>query len=334
LSDPRTSVVLPVRNGEEYLAPALDSLLNQTDPDFEVVAIDDASTDGTRGVLDDCAQQDSRVRVIATDDSSGQGLVAALNYGIAECRGRYIARMDADDLCRPQRLQLQADYLDANADVSLVASRVAFAGDRQAQRGLALFVDWTNTLLDPHQIERARFIESPVIHPSVMFRQELVDDHGGYRSGKFPEDYELWLRWLDAGVRMAKLPETLLEWRDRPDRLTRADARYDVEAFFRVKAPYIARWLAAHNPAHPKVVVWGAGRTARLRFRNLAEQGIEPIAYVDIDPKKIGWKIAGVPVIAEQQIPDDAFVLIYVAKRGARELIEACLGDRPFIACA
>lgn len=326
--------MLPVRNGEPFLAASLDSLLTQTDSNFEILAIDDRCTDGTANILSAYAERDRRVRIVATDNVSGQGLVAALNLGIAKSRGRYIARMDADDICRPERLRLQADYLDANAAIGLVSSRVEFLGDREAQRGLALFVDWTNTLLAPSEIEQARFIETPIIHPSVMFRRELVEQHGGYRSGAFPEDYELWLRWLDAGVQMSKLPETLLEWRDSAGRLTRSDPRYDVDAFFRVKAPYIARWLERNNPHHPRVVVWGAGRTARLRFRFLAEQGIEPTAYVDIDPKKIGWKIADVPVIGADEIPNDSFVLIYVGKRGARTLIEDCLGDRPFIACA
>lgn len=317
-----------------HIAAALDSLLAQTDSDFEVIAVDDASTDKTLAFLNQRSVGDKRLRVLSTSQGAEQGIVAALNLAISAAAGRYIARMDADDICRPERLRLQAEYLDAHADVGLVASRVEFAGDRQAQRGLALFVDWTNDLLSPADIARSRFVETPIIHPSAMFRRELIPLHGGYRPGDFPEDYELWLRWLDAGVRFAKLPQYLLEWTDRADRLTRSDLRYGTEAFFRIKAPYIARWLAANNPAHPRVVVWGAGRTARMRFRFLAAEGVEPVAYVDIDPNKIGWKIAGVPVIAPDEIPADAFVLIYVGKRGARRLIEARLGDRLYLACA
>jgi glycosyltransferase involved in cell wall biosynthesis len=327
-------VVLPVRNGEAHIAAALDSLFAQTDSDFEIVAVDDSSTDQTSMILQQRSCGDARLRVLSTSQRAEQGIVATLNLGIAEAKGRYIARMDADDVCHPERLRLQAEYLDAHVEVGLVASRVEFAGDRQAQRGLALFVDWTNELLTPDDIARSRFVETPIIHPSVMFRRELIGLGGGYRSGDFPEDYELWLRWLDRGVQFAKLPQFLLEWTDRPDRLTRSDPRYGAEAFFRVKAPYIARWLAANNPEHPRVVVWGAGRTARLRFRHLAAEGVEPIAYVDIDPKKIGWKIAGVPVVAPAAIPAGAFVLIYVGKRGARRLIEDCLGNRPYLACA
>jgi len=325
---------LPVRNGETCLSAALDSLFAQTDSDFEIIAVDDASTDQTRAILNQRSVGDTRLRVLSTEPSSGQGIVAALNLGISAATGRYIARMDADDICHPERLRLQAEYLDVHAAVGLVASRVQFAGDRQAQRGLALFVDWSNDVLMPGDFARSRFVETPVIHPSVMFRRQLIQLHGGYRCGDFPEDYELWLRWLEAGVEFAKLPQALLEWTDRPDRLTRSDSRYAPDAFFRVKAPYTARWLAANNPAHPQVVVWGAGRTARLRFRWLAAEGVEPTAYVDIDPKKIGWKIAGVPVISADEIPHEAFVLIYVGKRGARQLIEACLGDRPHLACA
>ena len=323
-----------MRDGETRVGAALDSLFAQTDSDFEIIAVDDASTDQTSAILNRRRIRDRRLRVLSTAGSSEQGIVAALNLGIAAAKGRYIARMDADDISHPERLRLQADYLDAHAGVGLIASRVDFAGDRQAQRGLALFVDWTNDLLAPADIARSRFIETPVIHPSVMFRRRLIQLHGGYRCGDFPEDYELWLRWLDAGVQFAKLPQILLEWTDRPDRLTRTDARYAAEAFFRVKAPYIARWLAGNNPAHPRVIVWGAGRTARLRFRWLAAEGVEPIAYVDIDPKKIGWRIAGVPVISAHEIPADVFVVIYVGKRGARRLIEDCLGDRPYLACA
>lgn len=323
-----------MRNGKTHIAAALDSLVSQTESDFEIIAVDDASTDPTPAILNQRSRGDHRLRVLSTARSAEQGIVAALNLGIATAKGRYIARMDADDISHPDRLQLQAEYLDDHPGVGLVASRVEFGGDRQAQRGLALFVDWTNELLTPAAIARSRFIESPIVHPSVMFRRELIGLHGGYRSGDFPEDYELWLRWLDAGVEFAKLPQFLLQWTDRPDRLTRGDPRYNAEAFFRVKAPYIARWLAANNPAHPRVAVWGAGRTARLRFRYLAAEGIEPVAYVDIDPKKIGWKIAGIPVVAPDRIPAGAFVLIYVGKRGARRLIEGCLGGRPYLACA
>ena len=325
MTSPRVSVVLPAYNAAAYIEEAVSSILTQTEPDFELIVIDDGSDAPIT------LPSDRRIRLIRTPH---RGLVAALNHGLAEARAPYVARMDADDIAHVKRLALQSDFLDAHPDVGLVASQVRYLGDREANRGLALFVDWTNTLLTPESIAFNRFIESPVIHPSVMFRRELTAQQGDYRDGAFPEDYELWLRWLEAGVGFSKLPEELLDWRDRPDRLTRADDRYSTAAFFRTKAPYLFRWLAANNPRHPRLHIWGAGRPTRLRLAPLLDLGVEVAAWVDIDPKKIGQRIGATPVIAPEDLPapGDAFVLAAVASRGARDLIAGRLSTAGYVA--
>ena len=317
---PRVSVILPVRDEEAFLPEALASLSSQTEQSFEILAIDDGSRDKTSQILDN--HPDPRLRVLRQPPT---GIVAALNHGLAQARAPYVARMDADDLAAPERLGLQAAFLDANPGVGLLASRVEYLGDRDASRGLALWLEWTNSLLTPAAIACERFVESPLVHPSVMFRRTLIEQHGGYRDGDFPEDYELWLRWLEAGVAMTKLDAPLLRWRDRPDRLTRTDPRYSVDAFFRTKAPFLSNWLARHNPHHPDVVIWGAGRVTRRRLAPVLAQGLAVQAWVDIDPKKIGWNIEGAPVIAPSSLPPPggAFVLVAVGKRGARSLIES-----------
>lgn len=325
----RTSVVLPVYNGAAFLGEALQSLARQTEPDFEVVVVDDGSTDGTAALLESVAGRDSRLRVVRQEHA---GIVTALNRGLAEARGKYIARMDADDLSRPERLRCQADLLDQNPEIGLVGSRVEYLGDADRNRGLALFVDWTNSLVEERDIDLYRFVESPFIHPSVMFRRELPELYGAYRDGPFPEDYELWLRWMESGVRMVKSGEVLLEWRELPDRLTRVDPRYSVEAFYQTKAPYLCRWLARHNPHHPAVIIWGAGRTSRQRQQFLIEEGVRIEAYVDIDPRKIGYRIGEAEVIPPDALPDPdrCFVLPWVGSRGAREDIEDRLKHRGF----
>ncbi len=326
---PRTSVILPVHNGETFLAAAAESLLGQTDPDFELVAVDDGSTDATPDILQHLAARDRRVRVHRQAHS---GVAAAANHGIGLARGAYVARMDADDLAHPDRIALQAGYLDRHFEVDLVATRVRYLGDARRNRGLAVFVDWNNSLTTPEEIADYRFVESPLIQPTVMFRRELPERFGAYRDGPFPEDYELWLRWLQHGVRMAKLPQKLLDWRDSPGRLTRTDPRYSVEAFYRAKSPYLYRWLAARNPHHPGVVIWGSGRTSRQRQRFLTELGVQIRAYVDIDPRKIGYTIDGAPVIWPEDLPapHECFVLGWVGSRGAREDIETRLQARGF----
>ena len=325
----RISVVLPVRDEESLLEEALDSLLRQSERDFEVIAVSDGSNGGAGEVLARFAARDRRIKPV---HQARSGIVAALNRGLRQARGTYIARMDADDICRPERLALQADFLDREPNIGLVGSRVEYLGDANKNEGLAHFVRWSNSLIAPRDISLYRFVESPLIHPSVMFRRELPKRFGPYRDGPFPEDYELWLRWMERGVHMAKLEETLLEWRDRPGRLTRTDPRYSVDAFYQTKAPYLYRWLERHNAHHPAVIVWGSGRTSRQRLRFLTGLGIRVEAFVDIDPRKVGHRIGGAEVIWPGALPAPGrcFVLGWVASRGAREDIERELRKRGF----
>ncbi|MGE4298306.1 MAG: glycosyltransferase [Desulfovibrionaceae bacterium] len=329
MTTPRVSVLMPAYNAAATLAATLDSLLVQTLADCEIVAVDDGSTDATRDIMAAYARRDARVRPVGVAHG---GIVAALNAGLAHCRAPYVARMDADDLCLPERLAVQADFLDAHPDVGLVACRVAFGGDRARFGGYARYVDWTNTLLDHDQISLGRFRESPFAHPSVCFRATVANAHGAYRDGPFPEDYELWLRWLDAGVRMAKVDRELLVWNDPPNRLSRTDPRYDTTKFYEVKTRWLARWLARHNPHHPHVLVMGAGRTTRRRADLLETHGIAITAYVDIDPKKVGNTVNGKPVIDRASMPPagSCFALPYVANHGADADIRAFLESRGY----
>ena len=325
----RISVVLPAYNECELLGQAVESILRQTEDNLEVIVVDDGSTDGTGELLTRMGAEDMRVKPVRQEHA---GIVAALNRGLEHVRGTYVARMDADDLSRPDRLRRQAKFLDRNPEIGLVGCEVDYLGDADINRGLALFVEWTNSLLTSEDIDLYRFVESPFIHPSVMFRRELPEALGAYRDGDFPEDYELWLRWLEGGVRMAKIEGTLLGWRERAGRLTRTDQRYSVEAFYRAKAPYLCRWLQEHNEHHPEVVVWGAGRTSRLRQRHLTDLGVRVKAYVDIDPRKIGYRIDEAEVIPPEKLPSpsECFVLPWVGSRGAREDIEYRLERRGF----
>jgi glycosyltransferase involved in cell wall biosynthesis len=267
------------------------------------------------------AREEPRLRVI---EQGRAGVAVAANAAMAAARGEFIARMDADDVSHPDRLAEQVAWLDAewNRSVGVVACLVAFGGDRSVGEGYARHVDWVNALMTPEEIALNRFVEQPVANPSVMFRRELVAQHGGCRDGDFPEDYELWLRWLDAGVRIGKVPRVLLTWSDAPTRLTRTDAHYAPEAFFRMKAEWIAREVRRVGGGR-KVFVWGAGRHTRKRAAHLAAHGVNVDGYVDVDVKKTGRGLGGtgVPVIAPEQlpVPGELFVLSYVTTRGARE---------------
>lgn len=329
-NSPFVSVTLPCYNCETTLPGALDSILSQTLQDFEVVAVDDGSTDGTADILREYARKDARIRPLFIEHS---GVVGAANASIEASNGRYIARMDADDESLPERLQQQVAFLDANPEVGLAGCRVRFGGSRAQCAGYAHYVDWTNTLLDAESICLNRFVEFPVPNPSIMFRRECIEKHGMYADGDFPEDYELLLRWLDNGVRAAKVDNELLVWNDPPTRLSRNHPKYDVDAFYRVKTRYLARWLERNNPHHPVVHVLGAGRTTRKRADLLKEYGVDFAAYYDLDPRKIGHIVHGIPVLHRSEIPKagSAFCLSYVASRGARDDISEFLAENGYV---
>lgn len=330
VSLPEVSVVLPVFNAASTVERAVASIRAQTRVDWELILVDDGSSDGTDSILATLARADSRLRVL---NGPHAGIVSALNAGMAQARGRVVARMDADDEAHPERLAEQCAFLHAHPAVGLVGSLVEFGGDRVAAAGFALHVDWMNSVVTPEAILLNRFVESPFAHPSVMFRRELVERHGGYRDGDFPEDYELWLRWLDAGVTMAKVPRVLLRWNDGPRRLSRTDRRYDVEAFYRCKARFLGRWLKTQVASSRRILVWGVGRVTRKRAEYMIAEGVEIAGYVDIDPRKVGRKTGRRPVIGPESLPAPAevFVLGYVAKRGAHDLARSLMIPRGYV---
>jgi len=328
---PAVSILLPCYNTATTLPEALASLRVQTLADFEVIAVDDGSTDTTGELLRETCEQDRRFTILSQPHA---GIIPALNAGLAACRAPYIARMDADDRAHPARLERQAAWLDQHPRVALVSCLVEAFPPDQVQQGFRLYLDWLNALVTHEDLCREIFIESPFPHPSVMFRKEWVEQVGGYQDHGWPEDYDLWLRLYLAGAQFAKVPETLLAWRERPDRLTRTDSRYSVENFLRAKAHYLMLGPLVGREA---VILWGAGMIGRRLSKHLARAGAPLAAFVDIDPKKIGRVRRGCPVIPPEDLPawwarcQNPIILAAVAARGARQLIRERLTESGFV---
>jgi len=315
---PRVSVLLPVRDARATLDACLDSLAAQTLADHEVVAVDDGSADGSGERLIERAAHDPRLRVLRAQP---RGIAAALNHALAEAKAPLVARMDADDLSHPSRLALQAERLERDVAVDVLACRVAVGSE--AGEGMRAYVHWVNGLLDHEAMARDRFVESPVVHPSVAVRAATLRGLGGYRDFDGPEDYELWLRAFDAGLRFAKLAETLVEWRDSPGRLTRSDPRYAPERFRNVKLDALERGALAAR-SRP-LLVWGAGRIGKAWGLALRARGLRQVAFVEVDPRKLGQRIHGIPVVPVPQAGawPGALHLAAVGQPGARDAIRS-----------
>ena len=234
---PRISVVLPFRDAEATLSRAIKSIVEQSFTDWELVLIDHASTDGSAAIAQQWKLRDSRIRLIQQPQD---GFVGALNRGLDEAVAPFITRMDADDISYPERLAKQLLYLQQHPTIDAIGCGVRYCTAGEPQIGMQAYVDWANGLNTYRELLLNRFVESPLVHPSVMFRSRLIAKYGPYRNGVFPEDYELWLRWLSRGVRIAKHPEILLDWYDSDCRLSRTHERYRPAAFYYIKTRYLA----------------------------------------------------------------------------------------------
>jgi len=317
---PDISVVLPFRDAAATLLEALESLRQQTHADFECLLVDDGSIDESPAIAADCAVRDRRFRVLR----GGQGLVEALNLGIAAARSPFIARMDADDLCHPERFARQRKALLADRTLSAVGCLVDCYPDA-AGEGMRRYVDWLNSVVTPEAIRAAIFVESPLAHPSVMLRADALQAIGGYRTTDGPEDYDLWLRLVLAGHRLGKVPHALLRWRDGARRLSRRDPRYHAAQFFATK---LAHFPGAVAPTRA-VEIWGAGPTGRAWARALRSRGYTLRRFVDIAPRRWGRSLFGIPIEPPEPInPAAAFALIAVGSRAPRDWIEARFAER------
>jgi glycosyltransferase involved in cell wall biosynthesis len=303
---------MPVRNEERFLPAALASITAQSLRDWELVVVDDGSTDRTPAILA-AAAADPRVKVL---QNSSPGLVPALNQGLTACRAPLVARMDGDDISHPQRLAAQLELLAAQPETGLVAASFRHFPRRGLKIGMQAYEQWQNSLVDHDLIMADLFVESPFVHPGITCRREILTALGGYRDMGWAEDYDLWLRMAQSGVRFSRNAETLFYWRDRPERATRTMAAYSADAFRRCKLHHLRNGFLKGTE---EVILAGAGKEGRAWQRLLAEAGIRVVLWVDVDPKKSGRLLHGARVVSPLQFsPGDVRMLVTVGTRGAR----------------
>ncbi|MDH3208077.1 MAG: glycosyltransferase [Gemmatimonadota bacterium] len=320
---PTVSVLLPVRDGAKHLNEAAASLDAQTFQDFEVLAVDDGSTDATPELLATWAAREARVRVVHQE---ALGIVPALERARGMARGPYLARMDADDVCRPKRLAEQLALMEADPAVYACGCGIEYFPAEQVRDGALRYERWLNASVTSDEIAKQLFVECPLAHPTFFMRAEAVEAIGGYRDQGWPEDYDLLLRLWAAGGRLAQVPTKLLRWRESPERLSRTHPRYAADAFLACKVHYLKRTLLEGRLG---AVVWGAGPVGKAAARALVDAGVRVLAFVDVDPRKIGQDVYGATVLEAQEgaALSGALHLAAVGQPGARDQIRDRLRD-------
>lgn len=312
---------MPVRDGEPHLDEAIASISAQTLRDFEVVVVDDGSTDGTPRRLAAWAAEDPRVRVLGLPPT---GIVGALEAARAAARGRYLARMDADDVAEPARFEAQLTFMDRHPGLAGCGCLVRYFPETAVRDGARRYQRWLNALVTPEEIRGAMYVECALAHPTFFLRAEAVSQVGGYLDRGWPEDWDLILRLHQAGYDLGKVPEQLHRWRERPERLSRVDPRYSPRAFRACRVHHLRLGPLAGGR---ETVIWGAGPVGKALSRALRRAGTPVAAFVELDPRKIGQEIHGAPVLTtvEGVRLRGPLHLAAVGQKGARKAISATL---------
>lgn len=295
VSQPLVSVLLPVWNAAATLPACLRSVHRQTASHWQCIVVDDGSHDHSLACARWFAERDARFLVVSTPH---RGLVAALNTGLAYCRGRFVARMDADDLMHSQRLATQVRALADDPELAAVGCHVRLFPRRHLRDGRRAYEGWLNSIDTAYRVHQDAFVECPIAHPTLLIRRRVLT-HFGYCDRGWPEDYDLILRLLTAGHRIGVAPRRLLSWRDSPQRLSRTSPTYALPRFTACKAAFLASHFLAASDTY---VLWGYGSTGRMLRRALLAHDKIPSHIVELHPGRLGKRIHGAPVIPPEDL--------------------------------
>lgn len=219
MNQPKVSIIMPVYNNQDYIKEAIDSVISQTFKDWELIIIDDASSDHTADIIK--TYKDKRIIFLKNDRN--EGVTASLNKGLKRATGEFVARIDSDDICMPDRFELQVEFLDNNPKTVIVGSNAEIINSSGEK------ISITDLPMTDLEIRNRLFIKNPLLHPSIMLRRKILSKCGQYNE-KFngAEDYELWFRLLLLG-RAYNFKKTLIKRRIHDNVVTKK-FRYKVEA--------------------------------------------------------------------------------------------------------
>ena len=276
---------MPVKNAGTYLKPCLDSILAQTYSEWELVAVNDGSTDGSETVLEEYAREHDNINVVNSD---GAGIVPALQMAYKLSKGGMIHRMDADDLMPANKLELMAEAI---AEGSVVTGKVSyFCDEREVGEGFQKYTSWLNGLMGSGSFWRDIYKECPLPSSAWLMHRSDFELVGGFDSDLMPEDYDLAFRILKHKLKVIRLNELVHHWRDSETRTSRNEEQYFPIAYLPLKVHY---FIELHKDESIGLVLWGAGKKGKLVAKELLERKIV-FTWVTNNEKKIGKDIYGV----------------------------------------
>ncbi|NNL91812.1 MAG: glycosyltransferase family 2 protein [Saprospiraceae bacterium] len=324
MSTSLVSILMPVKNAEPYLVECLDSILNQDYTNWELIVVNDHSSDDSMHILNRYAEVDQRIKVFS---NNGNGIVAALKLAFHNSKGALITRMDADDKMSPQKIQLLADHLKSKGRGHVAVGCVKYFSEDVLGDGYKKYEAWLNDLTKSESNYTEIYKECVIPSPCWMtYRDDLIDA-GGF-DGPYPEDYDLCFRFRNHGLKVIGVNEILHYWRDYENRTSRTDDHYADNSFLDLK---VHHFIQSDHDGNNKLILWGAGKKGKRIAKLLIENRVDFLWICD-NPNKIGKEIYDVVLeeIDISKINNDSQVIISVAQRGEQEKIKKQLENSDF----
>jgi glycosyltransferase involved in cell wall biosynthesis len=248
------SVVMPVKNAAAFLADTLQSVLAQDWQKWELIAVDDHSTDESRNLLEDFSQRDGRIKWMP---NQGHGILPALQTGANQTTGKFITRMDADDLMTPYRMSSQLKLLKKTGSGYICTGKVKYISTAgKPGEGFRKYENWLNSLCDTGSHFSEIYKECVIPSPAWMMYTDDFHKTGGFSRLEYPEDYDFVFRLYAKGIKVAAVPDEILLWRDHPARASRNLPQYSDQTFFPLKWKWFRK--LEYRPEQ-KLILYGAG---------------------------------------------------------------------------
>jgi len=323
------SIIIPFKNTKQYLSACLESIIVQTHTDWEVLAVDDSSSDSSNDLVFDFTQKDQRIRLF---QNKGQGIIPALQTGYAHAKGDFITRMDSDDIMTPNRLQVMVQSLKAYGKGHLAVGQVRYFSDRGISDGYARYERWLNRLTSEAKNYSEIYKECVIPSPCWMAHRDDFEACGGFEPNRYPEDYDLTFRFYEKGLKIIPCSELLHLWRDYDTRTSRTHEHYAQNYFLDIKFHY---FLKLDYDPDCSLVIWGAGFKGKTLAKKAIDQKI-PFTWLCDNPNKIGKKIYGQPLVHFRALETlkHPQSIITVANQDAQEEIKTylqSLAQRPMV---
>ncbi len=283
---PLLSILMPVKNTEKYLPACLDSIVAQSIPNWELIAINDHSTDSSKNILRNYAQHDQRIKVF---DNTDKGIIAALRLAYQKSGGAFITRMDSDDRMSVDKLEVMQQALLAKGKQHVAIGQVQYFSEQGIGDGYRRYENWLNRLTSTGTNYQERYKECAIPSPCWMVYREDLEACDAFRPDRYPEDYDLFFRFYQYGLTVIPSDRVLHYWRDYPERTSRNDPNYADNRFLSMKMDYFLQ--LDYQKDHP-LVVWGAGKKGKWIAQSLTEKNIQ-FHWICNNPNKIGHNIYG-----------------------------------------